>query len=87
MQEGVTEQIIILGAGFDSRGYADYGGRPLTFFEVDFADMQVCCSVVQCGAVCCSVLQSVAVCCRVLHRVDLCRVLTSMLLTCRWVYV
>ena len=25
---------------------------------------QVCCSVLQCGAVCCSVLQCVAVCCR-----------------------
>ena len=34
--------------------------------------LQLCCNVVQCGAVCCSVLQCVAACYSVLQRVTMC---------------
>ena len=40
LRDTAADQIVILGAGFDMRAHAEYGGRSLTFFELDAPALQ-----------------------------------------------
>ena len=35
LAETVSDQVVIMFGGFETRPYADFNGRPFTFFEVD----------------------------------------------------